>query len=141
VTPADRDPQFQAAMERLHRLTVWGRWIFVLGLWLTIGALCLWWLRSEIALLQDHFTWVGVRYALSRYRLPGWGKGAVGLGLPAFGLGCCLAMTLSVLIWQSRNILWGLPEVEQNRLHASVLKIHQQGPSHPLWRWVYGAAD
>jgi hypothetical protein len=136
----DRDPEFQAAIERLHRVTVWGRWGFVLFLWLTIGALCLWQLRSELLLLQDHFTWVGVRYALSRYRLPGWGKSAIGLGVPGFGLGCCLAMTLSVLIWQSRNIIWGLPEAEQKRLHASTLKIHQQGPSHPLWRWVYAQA-
>jgi hypothetical protein len=45
-------------------------------------------------------------------------------------------MTLAVLIWQSRNILFGLPENEQRRLEQQVLRIREQGQSHPLWKWI-----
>jgi hypothetical protein len=120
------DPAFQAALQRLHQLTVLGRWAVVLGLWLTIGVASLWGLRNNLALWQDYFTWAAVRSALLYRR---WS---------AMGLIVCISMTLSVLLWQSRNILWGLPQIEQQRLRESLLKIHQQGASHPLWSWVYG---
>jgi len=45
-------------------------------------------------------------------------------------------VTTSVLVWQSRNILWGLPLAEQEKLKKQVYRIRQQGSSHPLWKWV-----
>ena len=122
---AEKDPNFQAVVQRLHKLTVYGRWLTVLGLWLTVGSVSLWSLRYPISLLRDYFTWAAVRWAL------------VFQPLPALGLGLCVAMTIAVLVWQSRNILVGLPRLERQRLEKQVLKIREQGSSHPLWKWVY----
>jgi hypothetical protein len=120
------DPEFQSAIHRLHTLTVWGRWAVALGLWVTVGAWSLWGLRGMIGRLRDVFTWSAVRYGL--FNNPG----------PAIALGLCVGMTVSVLVWQSRNILWGLPVGERDRLHQRLLQIKSQGPSHPLWRWIFG---
>lgn len=120
----DNDPIFQAEVQRLHELTVYGRWLVVGLLWLSVAPLSLWGLRREIALLLENFTWAAVRYGLVYNRLP------------AIGLGLCMGMTLAVLVWQSRNILLGLPRKEQLRLEQQVRRIRQQGPSHPLWRLV-----
>lgn len=120
----DNDPIFQAEVQRLHELTVYGRWLVVGLLWLSVAPLSLWGLRREIALCLENFTWAAVRYGLLYNRLP------------AIGLGLCMGMTLAVLVWQSRNILLGLPRKEQLRLEQQVRRIRQQGPSHPLWRLV-----
>ena len=120
----DNDPIFQAEVQRLHELTVYGRWLVVAFLWLSVGALSLWALRGEIALWLENFTWAAVRYGLVYNRLP------------AVGLGLCIGMTLAVLVWQSRNILLGLPRKEKLRLEQQVRRIRQQGSSHPLWRFV-----
>jgi hypothetical protein len=128
TAPIDQlDPDFQAALQRLHQLTVLGRWAVVVGLWATIGAWSLWGLRHYWGLWQDYFTWASVRAALVYHRLS------------AMGLILCLGMTLSVLIWQSRNILFGMPAIEQDRQRQFLCRIRQQGVSHPLWRWVYGS--
>ncbi|WP_427159195.1 hypothetical protein ACQFX9_24525 [Aliinostoc sp. HNIBRCY26] len=111
-------------VQRLHQLTVYGRWIFVGCLWLTIAPLCLWNLRSEIVLWKQYFTWVALRY------------GVVYHPFSALGLAFCIGMTTSVLVWQSRNILLGLPQQEKHRLEKQVFQIRQQGPTHPLWKWV-----
>jgi hypothetical protein len=118
------DPVFAQQIQKLHRLTVYGRWLFSSCLWLIIAPFCLWDLRVEISLLQDYFTWVGLRYALIFHPLA------------TLGLGFCIGMTLSVLVWQSRNIIWGLPLQEQERLKEQVSRIRQQGSTHPLWKWV-----
>ncbi|MBD2211379.1 hypothetical protein H6G27_16120 [Nostoc linckia FACHB-104] len=118
------DPVFGQQVQRLHQLTVYGRWIFVACLWLTIAPISLWNLQSEIALWRQYFTWVAVRYGLVYHPLA------------TLGLSFCIAMTASVLIWQSRNILVGLPEPEKQRLEKQVFHIRQQGQSHPLWKWV-----
>lgn len=118
------DPTFKQQVQRLHQLTVYGRWLFVTLLWTTIAPLSLWGLRSEIALWRQYFTWVAVRYGL--YYNP----------LPTLGLAFCIGMNVSVLVWQSRNILLGLPRQEERRLEQHVRRIRQQGPSHPLWKWV-----
>lgn len=129
MTPPDSpevelDPKFQAAVQRLHRSTVIGRWLVAIGLWLTIGVWSLWELRYPISLMRDYFTWAALRHGLIS-------------NLPAtVGLGLCIGMTLSVLIWQSRNILFGLSIEEQQKLEQTVLKIRQQGQSHPLWKWI-----
>lgn len=121
-----RSPELQQQMERLHQLTVWGRWGVVGLLWLTLAPLSLWALRSDIALWLDYFTWAAVRYGLA-FNTPA-----------AVGISVCIGMTVSVLVWQSRNILWGLPAREVKRLERHVLQIRQQGPRHPFWRWVCG---
>ncbi|BAZ01810.1 hypothetical protein NIES37_58170 [Tolypothrix tenuis PCC 7101] len=118
------DPVFGQQVQRLHQLTVYGRWLFVACLWLTIAPISLWNLQSEIALWRQYFTWVAVRYGLVYHPLA------------TIGLAFCIATTASVLIWQSRNILVGLPEPEKQRLEKQVFRIRQQGKSHPLWKWV-----
>ncbi|MGI0492639.1 hypothetical protein ACN4EG_12710 [Alkalinema pantanalense CENA528] len=115
------------AADRLHRLTVVGRWLLVIFLWLTLGTWSLWSLRNSIALLQEYFTWSAVRYGLIFHPFP------------AIGLVTCIAMTLSVLIWQSRNILWGLPQHDRDQLKKRTIAIRRKGRQHPLWRWVFGA--
>jgi hypothetical protein len=118
------EPSVAQQVERLHRLTVYGRWIFVGCLWLTITPLCLWDLRAEIVLWQQYFTWVALRYGLIFHPLS------------AFGLAFCISVTAAVLTWQSRNILFGMPQQEKQRLEQQVYRIRQQGPSHPLWKWI-----
>lgn len=120
----DLDPLFKIQVQRLHQLTVYGRWLVVTILWLTVAPLSLWGWRYELSLLRSHFTWTALRYGIVYNRLP------------AMGLGLCIGMTTGVLVWQSRNILWGLPPQEQRRLEQQVHRICQQGSSHPLWKWV-----
>ncbi len=118
------DPTFKQQVQKLHQLIIYGRWLVVGCLWLSIGSLSLWGLRSEIALWQQYFTWVALRYGL--YYNP----------LPTFGLAVCIGMTISVIVWQSRNMLLGLPPKQQKRLEQQVQQIRQQGTSHPLWKWI-----
>ena len=119
-----KDPTFQRQVQRLHELTVWGRWLVVLATWLILAPICLWELRYPISLTLDYFTWAAVYYGL--YFQP-W---------PALGLAFCVALTTAVLVWQSRNILFGLPKRTQRRLERQVLYIRQQGESHPFWQFV-----
>lgn len=118
------DPTFKQQVQKLYQLITYGRWLLVGLLWLSIGSLSLWGLRSEIALWQQYFTWVALQYGL--YYNP----------LPTFGLAVCIGMTISVIVWQSRNMLLGLPADEQRRLEQQVHKIRQQGATHPLWKWI-----
>jgi hypothetical protein len=118
------DPHFAKQVQKLHQLTVYGRWLVVGLLWLTVAPLALWNLREEITLWRQYFTWMAVRYGL--YYHP----------LSTLGLAFCIGMTVSVLIWQSRNILLGLPQYELQRLEKQVFRIREQGPSHPLWKWI-----
>jgi hypothetical protein len=120
------DQVLHPEIQRLHRLTVYGRWMVVVVLWLTVGLLSLWQLRFRIQLLMDSFTWVAVRYGLAYH------QGA------AFGLFLCLGMTAATLTWHARNLVFGLPKQEQLRLQQQLMRIQQQGPTHPLWRWVCG---
>ncbi|MBE9028880.1 hypothetical protein IQ266_03780 [filamentous cyanobacterium LEGE 11480] len=126
VPPEALAPDFQADIERLYQLTVLARWSVVAGLWLTIGSLSLWGVRFHLWLMWQHFTWSALRYTLLLNKLS------------AIGLMTCTLMTLSVLLWQSRNILFGRAPEEQERLHQQLLRIKQQGQGHPLWRWLYG---
>jgi hypothetical protein len=118
------DPAFAQQLQKLHRLRVYGRWLFASCLWLTIAPFCLWNLRTEISWLREYFTWVGLRYTLIFHPLS------------TLGLSLCIGMTTSVLVWQSRNIIWGLPLQEQENLKKQLYRIRQQGSSHPLWKWV-----
>lgn len=121
----DLDPTLQVAIDRLYQLTLYGRWLMVGGLWLTVGTASLWGLSYPLTLLRHYFTWSAVRYGLAANPLP------------AIGLGLCIGLTLAVLLWQSRNILFGLPAVEKTRLKKAVVHIKQQGQTHPLWKWVW----
>jgi hypothetical protein len=120
------NPNLSPELMRLHQVTVWGRWLVVVCLWLTVGLLSLWGLRGEMALWMQYFTWAAVRYGLAYNPIP------------AFGLALCIGLTVATLVWQSRNILLGLPVPEKQRLEQQVHRIRQQGPTHPLWQWVYG---
>ena len=124
IEHSDLDPTFKKQVERLHQLTVYGRWLLVSVLWMTLAPLSLWGWRYEVSLLRSHFTWAAVRY------------GIIYNPIPALGLGFCIGTTAAVLVWQSRNILLGIPGQEQKRLEQQVRRISQQGASHPLWKWV-----
>ncbi|EKQ70550.1 hypothetical protein OsccyDRAFT_0846 [Leptolyngbyaceae cyanobacterium JSC-12] len=123
-TTVESDPIFAQQVERLHSLTVGGRWVFAGFLWLTVGTLSIWGLRYPISLMLEYFTWASVYYGLHFHPLP------------ALGLFFCVAVTTSILVWQSRNILFGLPKRDRRRLEEYVLRIRKQGPSHPLWKYV-----
>lgn len=118
------DPLLRQQMRRLHEVTVQGRWAVTIAAWLTIGALSLWQLRSELELWREYFTWAAVRYGLAFNPLS------------AIGLATCIGLTVSVLLWQSRNILFGISQRQVQRLKKQVLQIRQQGSSHPLWKRV-----
>ena len=115
---------FQHKVLRLHQLTVYGRWLFVLFSWLTFGLYALWNLKAEIALWLDYFTWAAVYYGL-HFNF-----------LPTVCLAFCVAVTISVLVWQSRNLIWGLPKSEKRQLEKRVEKILASGKKHPLWKWI-----
>lgn len=119
------ESDFQQKVARLHQLTVYFRWLFVLFSWLTLGTYALWNLREEIALVFDYFTWAAVYYGL-HFNF-----------LPTLCLIFCVATTISVLVWQSRNIIWGLPPKEKRQLEKQVEKILASGRKHPLWKWIH----
>ena len=123
------DPVFRQQIDRLHRLTVYGRWAVVGLLWLTIGSLSLWGLHYPITLALENFTWAALRYGLVFNRLA------------AIGLTICISTTAAVLTWQIRNLLWGLPDHDRQRLQKQVSRIRQQGSDHPLWQLVCGNDD
>jgi hypothetical protein len=118
------DPIFKNQIDNLYRLNLYGRWLVIAALWLTIGIYSLWGLRYPISLMQEDFTWAAVKYGL------------IGEPIPAFGLCLCVGMMTGTLVWQSRNIIWGIPNKEQQRLTQQVGNIRKQGNSHPLWKWV-----
>ena len=115
---------FQQKVNRLYELSLYGRWLFVIASWLTLGLYAIWNLREEIALCLDYFTWTAVYYGL-HFNV-----------LPTLCLAFCIGTTLSVLLWQSRNIIWGLPEIERRKLERKVEKILNKGTKHPLWKWI-----
>lgn len=115
---------YQRQVQRLHRITVYTRWLVVILCWLTFGVYGIWGLRQEIALWLDYFTWTAVRYGIAYNPLP------------SLCLAFCIGMSASVLVWQSRNIIWGLPARERYRLEQQVKRIVAKGPNHPLWKWI-----
>lgn len=115
---------FEEQLQRLHQLTVYSRWLFVGFCWLVIAPLGIWGLREEFELWREYFTWAAVRYAIAYNRLS------------AVAIAFCIGITTSVLVWQSRNILFGMPDAERQRLENQLRRIHAAGPRHPLWKWV-----
>lgn len=118
------DPQFLDQVERLHSLFLMGRWAIVLLLWLIVGIGSLWSLRHEFTMITERFTWAALRYALA-FNL-----------LSTLGLTTCIGPTVALLVWQTRNMLFGLPKPELERLEKYVIKIREQGDSHPLWTHI-----
>ena len=118
------DPQFLQQLERLHHVFVMGRWTIVLLLWLLVGIVSTWSLRHEFTMLSERFTWAALRYGLA-FNI--WST---------LGLSICIGPTVALLVWQTRNILFGLPKPELRRLEKHVMKIREQGNSHPLWSHV-----
>jgi hypothetical protein len=116
--------QFQRQVKKFYRLTVYARWLFILFCWLTLGTYAIWELRHEIGLLFDYFTWSAVRYGLI-FNI-----------IPAICLIFCIGITVAVLVWQSRNIIWGLPYQEKQQLEKKVARILVAGKKHPLWKWI-----
>lgn len=118
------DPIFKNQIDNLYRLNVYARWMVIGLLWLTVGAYSLWELRYPISLIQEDFTWAAVKYGL------------IFQPIPAFGLFLCIGVMMGTLVWQSRNIIWGLPKKERQQLIKQVCQIRKQGSSHPLWKLV-----
>lgn len=111
-------------IEALRQAMMRSWWWVCLALWLSVGVLSLWWLRSGLQELREYFTWSAVRYMLYYER-----RAAIGLGL-------CYGLTLALLVSESRHILWGLSAGERSRLHTRLHKIRNQGPSHPQWKII-----
>lgn len=120
----EADSQLQAEVDRMYTLVLRGRWLVSGILWLTVGLASLWELRSMIELALEDFTWASIRYGLHYHP---WAT---------IGLAFCIAITLSTLIWQSRNLLFGLSKQQQQQLLQQVLRIRAQGRHHPFWHWV-----
>ncbi len=107
---------------RQHALTTW--WRLTVAVWLTIGPLTLWQLRSEISLLLDYFTWTSVYYGL-KYNLLG-----------ALGFFICIGLASTLLLREIRHLTLGISPVERKRLESQLAQIRRQGSSHPLWSLV-----
>ncbi len=122
---ADDPALLERRVQRLLRVHLWGRWLLAIALWCTLGAFCLWRLRGDIALWREYFTWAAVRVSLQHNRLE------------FMGLGLCVALTLSTLIWQSTHILFGVRGREYRALVRQVRAIGDRGSDHPLWVSVW----
>ena len=116
--------EFERQLEQLNRVVMASWWLLCGGLWLTVGLLSLWRLRFEIERLFEFFTWTQIRYGLAYNPLS------------AAGLGLCVGLTVGLLISHSRHIVFGLSVGERQRLEKLLLRIRQQGPAHPFWRWI-----
>ena len=124
LTDEINEQLLERQVQRLIEVQTYLRWLFNGLLWLTVGTVSIWALRSDIELWFAAFTWVAVRITLVYNRLP------------MLGLGICVAMTLATLVWQSSIILWGINQRERRSLINQVKSIKQKGKSHPLWRDV-----
>ena len=118
------DLDFQTKVIKYHQLTVYMRWLVVILLWLTLGIYGIWGIRQEIQLWLDYFTWSAVYYGLA-FNI-----------IPTLCLGVCIGMTVSVLVWQSRCIIWGLSDREKYYLEQRVTKVLESDSSHPLRKWL-----
>ena len=113
-------------VQRLLIVQIKMRWALVIFLWLTVGTSSLWMIREDISLWMEYFTWAAVRVAIRNDQLP------------YMGLGICVALTLSTLIRQSWDILFGINKREYHHLVKQVKEIENRGRKHFLWQWVIG---
>ena len=121
---ARNDENVSQEIEALRQQMMRSWWWVCLGLWLTVGLLSLWLLRSDLQELREYFTWAAVRAMIYFERLPG------------LGLMICCGLTFGLLLSESRQILFGLSDKERSRLLTKLNKIHEQGPSHPQWKVI-----
>ncbi|MEM7769730.1 MAG: hypothetical protein AAF327_04385 [Cyanobacteria bacterium P01_A01_bin.37] len=124
IEPGRYDPDFHHELELLHQRSIQSRWLGLGLLWVVVGPVSVWRVRDDIALMVDHFTWASLRYTLAFNPLA------------SLGLVLCFSLTMGVLLWQSRNIFLGLSEHDLKDLEQRLLRIRQQGESHPLWASV-----
>ncbi|MEO1791351.1 MAG: hypothetical protein AAFR25_03885 [Cyanobacteria bacterium J06629_19] len=124
MTPQHKMAEEAQEIEALRQAMMHTWWWVCLGLWLTVGVLSLWLVRSDLQEIQQYFTWAAVRYMLAYNPVA------------AVGLGLCFGLTLALLVSESRQILWGISEGEYIRLQSNLEKIHEQGPSHPQWKVI-----
>ena len=119
------EPNWKIALEKLYRLTIYIRWLFVLFAWLTLGSYGFWQLRGDYQLWRDYFTWTAVRYALAFNPVA------------AFCLFLCLGLTGAVLIRHSLYLLFGISSTQQEYFRQQAQKIYSKGATHPFYTWVY----
>lgn len=116
----------EVEIEKLHRLTVYGRWVVVIILWLTIIPPSLWQLRETIALCLEYCTWSAIRIGLQYHP---WAT---------VGISFCVGMLTATLVWQSMNILrGGLSPRQKLYLKKQILKIRRRGGKYWLYRYLY----
>lgn len=118
------DLDFQRKVIKYHQLTIYMRWLVVLLLWLTLGVYGIWGIHQEIELWFDYFTWSAVYYGLA-FNI-----------IPTICLSICIGMTVSVLVWQSRCIIWGISNKEKYYLEQRVTKVLESGSSNPVRKWL-----
>jgi hypothetical protein len=123
------DSTLQQQIQRLYQFILYMRWLKVGFLWLTVAPLSLWGMRHEFPLWFDYFTWTAVRYSL------------IYNPLSALGLGFCVGLTLSTLIWQSSNALFGISPSYLRYLEKRVLKIRQRRPGDWLRKQICQPRD
>lgn len=113
-------------IERLHQLTVYGRWICVAISWIFILPWALWQLRETISLCQEYCTWAAIRVAME---FDSWAT---------VGLIFCFAFATSVLVWQSSYILRGeLSPKEKYYFTEKIHKIKKKGKNYWLYKLMY----
>ncbi|MEO1620044.1 MAG: hypothetical protein AAFU53_03315 [Cyanobacteria bacterium J06632_3] len=122
------DPTTSKELEALRQAMMRSWWLICLGIWLTVGLGCLWWIRRDIVEISEYFTWAAVR-SIFLYQRPA-----------GMGLAFCIGLTFALLLSESRQILWGISKDEQARLMVNLEKIHAQGPSHPQWELIHKSA-
>ena len=107
-----------------YQVTVYAQWLLISVFWLTLGIYGIFGLRQEFALWLDHFTWSAFRYGL------------VYNPIPSLCVLSCVVITVSVLIGQSRHILWGISAKEKFYLEQKTNAILAKGARHPLWKRI-----
>ena len=117
-------PRRMQELEALRQAMMQNWWRICLGLWLTIGLSCLWWVRGDLIEISEYFTWAAVR-SIFLYNRPA-----------GMGIALCIGVTFALLVSESRQILWGMSADERSRLSAQLDRIHQQGESHPQWHLI-----
>jgi hypothetical protein len=113
-------------IEKLHQLTIYGRWILVAISWVFILPWALWDLRETISLCQEYCTWSAIR---SGMEFNPWA---------ALGVTFCVAFATSVLVWQSSYILrGGLSDKEKYYFTEKIKKIRLKGKDYWLYKLIY----
>ena len=122
----DHPPNLTQAVEKLHRLGLYYRWLLVCFCWLVVIPISLWQLRAEFPPMRAYFTWAALRYSLI-YNL-----------IPAFFLFASFGITLAVLLHHSQSVIWGISLKNRAKLEQQVKAIYRFGPRHPLWKQLFG---